>query len=69
MKKKAFMICNIVSITLVIAFVVKTIVNYIQYPTTFTSAPFYLWVLVNALYFIIPAIVVFAVGLIIKKKK
>ena len=51
MKQKVPMICNIVSLILLIVFVIKSIVDYTQYSTSLNSAPFYLWVLVNALFF------------------
>ena len=69
MKKKVPMICNIVSVVLVIAFIVKNVVDYSKYTSTLNSAPFYVWILANALYFIIPAIILFAVGAIIKKNQ
>lgn len=56
MKQKVPMICNIVSLILLIVFVIKSIVDYTQYSTSLNSAPFYLWVLVNALFLVIPAI-------------
>lgn len=67
MKKKVPMICNIVSVVLVIAFIVKNVVDYSKYTSTLNSAPFYVWILANALYLIIPAIILFAVGAIIKR--
>ena len=63
------MICNIVSVVLVIAFSVKNVVDYSKYTSTLNSAPFYVWILANALYLIIPAIILFAVGAIIKKNQ
>ena len=48
--------------------VIKSIVDYNQYSTTLNSAPFYVWILVNALYFIIPAIVMSVIGFIKKKQ-
>lgn len=69
MKKKVPMICNIVSVVLVIAFIVKNVVDYSKYTSTLNSAPFYIWILANALYLIIPAIILFAVGAIIKKNQ
>jgi len=69
MKKKVPMICNIVSSVLIIAFVIKSIVDYTQYSTSLNSAPFSVWVLVNVLYLVIPAIVVFIIGFIVKKKQ
>ena len=69
MKKKVPMICNIVSVVLVIAFIVNNVVDYSKYTSTLNSAPFYVWILANALYLIIPAIILFAVGAIIKKNQ
>ena len=69
MKKKVPMICNIVSVVLVIAFIVKNVVDYSKYTSTLNSAPFYVWILANALYLIIPAIILFAVGAIIQKNQ
>ena len=69
MKKKVPMICNIVSVVLVIAFIVKNVVDYSKYTSPLNSAPFYVWILANALYLIIPAIILFAVGAIIKKNQ
>jgi hypothetical protein len=69
MKKKVPMVCIIVSAILVVAFVIKSIVDYTQYSAILNSAPFSVWVLVNALYLVIPAIVVFVIGFIVKKKQ
>ena len=69
MKKKVPMICNIVSVVLVIAFIVKNVVDYSKYTSTLNSAPSHVWILANALYLIIPAIILFAVGAIIKKNQ
>lgn len=69
MKQKVPMICNIVSLILLIVFVIKSIVDYTQYLTSLNSAPFYLWVLVNALFLIIPAIILFVIGFVVKKKQ
>lgn len=67
--KKISMICNIISILLVIAFMIKTVADYTQYTTTFSSAPFSLWIGVNALFMMLPAIIVFAVGFIFKTRQ
>lgn len=69
MKQKVSMICNIVSLILLIVFVIKSIVDYTQYSTSLNSAPFYLWVLVNALFLVIPAIILFVIGFVVKKKQ
>ena len=62
-------LCYIISTLLLIGFVINTILDYSRYNSTLNSAPFYLWVLVNMLCFIVPAIIVFIVGLVIKKKQ
>ena len=68
MKKILPIICYIASAALVAAFIIKSIVDYTQYSATLNSAPFYVWVLVNALYLIIPAIIVFVAGFIVKRR-
>ena len=67
-KNRIAKMCHIVSPVLFACFPAKTIVDYTRYSDTLNSAPFYVWILANALYFIIPAILVFAVGLVMKKK-
>ena len=59
---------SIISIILVIAFMVKSIVDYFQYSSTLNSAPFYVWVLVNVLCLIVPSIIIFIIGIIFRKK-
>lgn len=60
--------CNVISIILLVCFIVKTIIDYTQYSSTLNSAPFYVWIIANALYFVLPAIIVFIVSIIIKIK-
>ena len=58
MKQKVPMICNIVSLILLIVFVIKSIVDYTQYSTS-----------LNALFLVIPAIILFVIGFVVKKKQ
>lgn len=58
--------CNVISIFLLICFIVKTIIDYAQYSGTLNSAPFYVWIIANVLYFVLPAVIVFIVGIVIK---
>ena len=67
-KKNIQIICNIISALLAIAFVIKTIINFFQYDTLLNAAPFYVWILVNALFLLIPASIVFIVGIIVSRK-
>lgn len=69
MGKKLPLACNVLSAAQVIAFIVKNIVDYPRYLDSYGSAPFRVWVLVNALYLVVPAIIVFFVGVIIKKRQ
>ncbi len=62
-------ICNIVSAILAAAFVIKCLVDYTHYSNTLNSAPFYVWVLVNILFLIIPAIIVLVIGIAAKIKQ
>ena len=67
-KKNIQIICNIISALLAIAFVIKTIINFFQYDTLLNAAPFYVWILVNALFLLTPASIVFVVGIIVSRK-
>ena len=61
-------ICNILSIAFLLGFIIMTIVDCCKYSTMLNSAPLYVWIIANMVYFIIPAIIIFIVGIIIKKK-
>ena len=61
-------ICYGLSVLLVIGFIINTIIDYSRYNSTLNSAPFHLWIIVNAICFIVPAIIALIVGLVIKKK-
>jgi len=69
MKKKLIRLCNAISLMLVIAFVIKTIVDFINYSSLITSAPFYVNVLVNGICLLGPALIIFLVGYIAGKFK
>ena len=65
-RDKIVELCKWIDVALIISFVVKTIIDRFNYTTTLNSAPFYLWVLVNVMYFIVPALLVFCIGVLIK---
>ena len=67
-KKNISNLCFIISIILIIAFLVKDVIDYSKYLTSFGSAPFSLWIAVNALFMLIPAMILMIVGFILKKK-
>ena len=64
---KKYKICYWVGILLLILFPAKLIKDYIIYVTTLNSAPFYLWVLVDAVCFLLPAAILFLIGKHLKK--
>ncbi len=68
MKKISVKVCYTVSVLLLVGFIIKTIIDYGQYKSTLNSAPFYVWVIANMVWFIVPAVVALIVGLIIKSK-
>ena len=69
MKKNLPMVCNVVTAGLVVAFAVKSGIDYGNYSATANSAPFSTWVLMNALFFLVPAALVFGIGAMLKKKQ
>jgi hypothetical protein len=69
MKQKIPVICNIISIILLAEFVIKTLMDYARYSPAESSAPFSAWILANAILFVLPAVVVFLIGPVVKKKR
>ena len=68
MKKKNLKpMCNIINIILIMTFVIKTIINFNQYDEMTNSAPFYVWIITNALYLLLPALIIFIIGYISNK--
>ena len=51
-----------IAIILVFVFFIKTGLDWHTYNTTLNSAPFRLWVLVNVIYFLLPAAVLAIIG-------
>ncbi len=65
--KKSKLLYTIAAV-LVLVFLVKTGLDWHTYNTTLNSAPFRLWILVNAIYFLLPAAVLAVVGMMLKHK-
>lgn len=57
------------SAILAAAFVIKSVADYLHDSNTQNSAPFYVWVLVNALCLITTAIILLVIGIAAKKKQ
>ena len=51
-----------------VGFGVHTLVDYLRYDSALNTAPFYIWIIVNALLWLIPALLAFLAGFIAHKK-
>lgn len=49
-----------ISIILVLVFFVKTGLDYRTYTTTLNSAPFWVWIAMNGIYFLLPSLILAA---------
>ncbi len=67
-KDKLIKICRIISIICILVFVIKTIKDYQYYQSTLNSAPFEVWILVNVVELILPAIICLLTSVILKHK-
>lgn len=56
------------SVLMVVGFVIHLAVDYYQYKNTLNSAPFWLWICVDALIWLVPAILAFLAGFISQKR-
>ena len=61
--------CYGLSVLLAVGFVISTVTDYSRYDSTLNSAPFSVCILINAVCFIAPAILVAAIGFFIGKKE
>ena len=68
MKKTIMRLCKIVPIVLLVCFIVSVVTGYARYSSTLNSAPFSVWVLADVIYFIVPALLLFATGMILRKR-
>ena len=68
MKKNISTICKVLSVVLIIAFIILSIIDYINYNPIVTSAPYYVNLIINALFLLIPAIIVYIIGIIVEKR-
>ena len=57
------------SVLMVLGFCVHVMVDYHAYRTSFTSAPFWLWIVVDGAIWLLPALLAFLAGLIVSCKK
>jgi len=62
-------LCFLLSGIFFLVFLIKTIADYSHYTAALNSAPFYIWIVVNAVYFIVPAFFSLVLGLLLQKRK
>ena len=65
MKKEK--VLYIISILLVIVFFIVTLIDYLKYDAVINSAPFTADILIRALEFVLPSIIVFVIAKFISK--
>lgn len=68
-RRRISTLCLALAAILPVCFAVKVITDRVVYSNTLNSAPFYLWVVVDAVYFLLPAVIALAVGLVLRGKK
>ena len=56
------------SALMVLGFGIHLAVDYCRYKASFTSAPFWIWAVVDGLIWLLPALLAFLAGFISKKK-
>lgn len=67
-KRKTSRICGWAAIILTVIFVLNLIWDWSVYNTTLNSAPFYIWVLADAVVLLLPALGFLTAHLYFKKK-
>ena len=68
-KNKIIKICNTVAFIFALSFLLSVARGWNVYNTTLNSAPFYIWVIVDAVMYLMPAAFVFLIGRIVKHQK
>ena len=67
--KKISKYLNILAIILVIIFLVMLAIDYFRYDSYSTSFPFYTYIILRGVEFLIPSIILFIISKILKNKK
>lgn len=67
-KENIYKFLYAVGIFLIIGFIIRLGVDYFKYNTINNSAPFYTFIIERVVEFILPSVIVFIVGRIMKKK-
>ena len=56
------------SALMVLGFCIDTAIGWYQYSTTLNSAPFWVWIVADAMLWLIPAAIAFVAGFVAKRK-
>ena len=67
-KENIYKFLYTVSLFLIIGFVIRLGVDYFKYDNTNNSAPFYTFVIERTIEFIVPSMIVFIIGKVMKRK-
>ena len=68
-KEKLIKVCNTVGFIFALSFLLQLLRDWNVYNTTLNSAPFYVWVLADALKYLLPAVFVFLLGRFVRHQK
>ena len=69
MKEKLSKLFLGLSLVFIIIFLIWIIIDYINYDSMANSAPFYAYLLIRSLEFILPSLVLFIIYMVLKKKE
>lgn len=67
-KKNIHKFLYIISVLLILAFAIHTIVDACRYDSMLTSFPFYAFIIAHAVEYLVPSLFVFIVALIVRNK-
>ena len=67
-KENIYKFLYAISILFMIGFIIMLSVDYFKYDNLNNSAPFYTFIIIRTVEFIIPSIIVFIIGKVMKKK-
>ena len=68
-KEKLLKTCNLIAFIFALSFLLRLARDWNVYNTTLNSAPFYVWVLADAVQYLMPAAFIFLIGRVVKRQK
>lgn len=69
MKEKLSKLFLGLSLVLIIIFIIWLVIDYINYDTSSNSAPFYAYILIRSLEFILPSLILFVISIVLRKRE